>query len=95
MKSPANFETRIGVLLHSGVTEMNVPSVGGAKYFVKCIGEKSGNFSACHVKTKAEAAGFLKRHACWFGRRTDFRVKKIVLDGGKEYIKKTNELEVD
>lgn len=51
--------------------------------------------STCLVKTLGEAAEFLKRHVCRVECQTYCLMKKIVLDIGKEYVKKIKELEVD
>lgn len=74
---------RSRAVLHINVAEMNVSSVGGAKYFVIFIENASGHISTYHLRMKEEAVKFLKR--C-LEHQADCRVKEIVFNGQKEYI---------
>lgn len=67
--------------------------IGGAEYFVTVIDDASAYVRVFHTKTNGEAAGMLNRHVHWLESQTDRRVRKIVLDGGKEYAKDTKESE--
>lgn len=91
MFSRTSQETRLSEVLHADIVEMDVLSVGGAKYLVTLIKEGSEYVSSCHVKTKRETAELLKRHGRCFERQTDLQVRKTVLDGGQKYFKGINE----
>lgn len=95
IKSRNILETRPGAVVHSDVAEMNDSSVGGARYFITFIDEASEHQGAGHMKTICEAAELLKLYILRLERQTDPVVKNIVLDGGKEYMKGSRELQID
>ncbi len=66
---------------------MNVMSLGSAKYFFLFIGEASGHICAANLKSKGDDASRLEKYQKWMERLTGNRVKRIVLDGGEEYLK--------
>lgn len=82
MCSQTSLESRPATVWHTDVAELNVPSVGEAKYFVTFINEVSRYVNTSHIKAKSEAWKLLKRHVRWFERQMDRQVRKLVLDGG-------------
>lgn len=49
--------------------------------------EDSEHVTAFRMKTKDVAAELMKRYVKWSERQTNRKLKKIVPDGGKEYLK--------
>lgn len=95
MRTNTALETRSGAVVHIKFEKLDVPSVVGAKYFVPFIDQASEQVSACHIRTKGEAPKLLKRYVCWVKQQKECRVKKIVLDGGKKYIKGTAKRQIN
>lgn len=88
-------ETRPGSVLHSDVPGTDVPAVDGAVDFIAIVDKAAAHVSICHFKIKSKAAGSLKQHSRGVERSTDFRVRKVMLDDGKEYIKGTMNLKAN
>lgn len=63
-------------------------------YFVTFIDEGSCLVRAFLIKSKDEAVELLKRQDCWVERQSRCMVKKIMLVGGREYVKGSKDLEV-
>lgn len=74
---------------------MNVPWLGGARYFVAFINEASCHDQAFHMKRKSQAAQPLRSHAPLVERQTEVSVKKVVPDGRKKYQNRSNGLKED
>lgn len=87
MRSLIMLETMLRIVPHTDVVEINVTSECRANHFVTLIDEASWHVSACQLKTKDEAAELVRQYVRWVERHTDGRVKKIVLGGGKEYLR--------
>lgn len=89
--------TRPGEWLQTGVSENDVPSVRESKCFVTIIDEASGHDTTCvysyRMITK-KSAELLKRRTRRVEQYTDCWINKIVLDGGKEYVKESMKLDV-
>lgn len=66
---------------------MSKASVGGARYFVKTIDEDSAHVNAFHMKSKAKPANLLKRQVKLVEKQTESKVIKIILNGGRKYLK--------
>lgn len=88
MRSRNTLETPRDDALHTDVEEVNIPSVSGAEDFLTFIDEVSAHASACNMKTKSEAAMLFKRHVRWVERHKDYGVKKIILDGEWDTLKR-------
>lgn len=82
-----------GAVIHTNLAEINVRSLGGAKFFVTFIDEATNYFREMHLKRKGDAAYQLKRYVRWSERQTETRVKRIVLNGGKKYLTDAETLE--
>lgn len=50
--SRTQLETRAGTVVHSDASEMNAPSLDGAKYFLRFVDVASENSRAAHMKSK-------------------------------------------
>lgn len=61
MPSTTHEEVRPGEVIHTDVAAMNVPSIGGARYFVSFIDEVSGHVKALPMNSKGQASELLKR----------------------------------
>lgn len=86
---------RPGAVVYTEVAGIIVKSSEAARYLVKCVDEWSGHLSACHVQTNFKVAQLLMGHTRWVELQTDYTLKKIVSDGGKEYMKGPNKLQAD
>lgn len=95
MKYRTTLETCLGAVLHSGVTEMSVVSVSGARYFLMFIDEAPGYVSPFYMKTKSEAEELIKRLVKCVERPTGSKGMKLNLNGGREYLKGCTELDAD
>ena len=95
MKSKSYVTDVPGTIVHSDVAEMNLMSLGSAKYFVTFVDEASGHVRVMHLKSKGDAGYHLRKYVKWVERQTGNRVKKIVIDGGKEYISEAETLELE
>lgn len=91
MRAHNTLETWHGTLMDIKIAK-RIPSVARTRDFVTLIDEASGNVSSCYLKTKDMVAVFWKRHYCWFERQTHYGVRKIIFDGGMEYVKIAEEL---
>lgn len=94
MPSRTHVEVRPGAVIRTDVSVMNVPSIGRARYFVTSIDEVSSYVKVFHMKWKGEAAELLKCQFCWVEGPSGCMVKKIVLDGGNEHAKGSEDLEI-
>lgn len=95
IKSRTTLEMGPDVILLNDVTKMSLPSVGGALCFVTFIDEAPRNVNAFHTKTKSNAAKLLRCQIKWMERQTESKVKKVKLDGGREYLIRCNKLDGD
>lgn len=95
MKLRTTLEMQPGTVLPTDVAEMSVIIFGGARYFLNFIGEASGHVSIFDMKTIGKAAEFLKRQVKWPERQTECKVRKIILDGHREYLKGCTKLDAD
>lgn len=93
MRQRTHVETRPGAVVHSDVADINGLSLRGEIFFVKFIHEASERVEALHMKVELEATKLLKRHVRCIERQTGTSVKKVVLDGGKKYLKGSDNLE--
>lgn len=60
MPSRIQVEASPGAVVHTDVTAMNVPSIGGTKFFVTFIDEASVQVTVCHMKKKGKTTELLK-----------------------------------
>jgi len=79
--SRTNLSKVPGASIHTDVAHLNVPSLGGAKYFVTFLDEATGHILARPIKRKNEAATELQKYVAWIERQTQGRVLKITMDG--------------
>ena len=70
MKSKTYVTDAPGTVVHSDVAEMNVLSLGSAKYFVTFIDEASGRVRVIHLKSKGDAGDHLRKYVKWVERQT-------------------------
>lgn len=94
LRSKTSLGTRPRLAPHTDVAEMKVIPVSGACYSVMSI-ETSKHVSAFHIKRKAETAKLLKCQTKRFEMQTENKMRKITLEGGKEYLKSCTELSDD
>lgn len=79
---------RLG-LIHSDICgPMNTPSLGGAKYFVTFIDDKSRYIEVVMLKKRSEVITAFKTYKRRVEKETGCQIKKIRTDNAKEYLSK-------
>ena len=86
-----------GEVIHTDVAHINVPSLGGAKYFVTFLDEASGHITARAIKRKNDASTELIKYVAWIERQSGTRVKRITMDGADktDYAQAVNKLSLE
>lgn len=88
-KNSTNREKEILDLVHSDICgPMSIPSLGGAKYFVTFIDDKTRYTEVAMLNRRSDvftAFKIYKRHA---GKETGYQIKKLRTDNAKEYLSK-------
>lgn len=90
IKSRKILENRPGAVVPTDVAELDVTSVGGARYSVMFSDEPSGNRVACHMKTNRKNSQIVKA-AYLVGRTANglhgeeeyYQLQKIIYEGFK------------
>lgn len=86
MKFRTKIEAITGSVGYTDVAYMNLKSLGGPKYFVTFIDVATVYVRVAHLHKKGEAEIHFQEHMRWAERQTAKPVKRIVLDGDKEYM---------
>lgn len=79
INTPMPYWSHVKVVIHTDVAFMNVPSIGGGRYFATFIDE-ARHGREFHMKSEDEAAERLKRQAGWIEGQSRSLVNKILLD---------------
>ncbi len=87
MKSRTVVTSVPGTVIYTDFAEINVLSLDSAKYYVVIIDEDSVHVCAAHLKSKCDSASYKVKYVKWVERLAGNSVKRIVLDGGKGYLK--------
>ena len=87
MRLRTTLDSRPGAVVHWDVAQIIVPSLGGNRYYVTFIDEASNYVRAVPLKKKFEASKELDRHVAWVQMQTGRSVVRILIDGGREYVK--------
>jgi transposase InsO family protein len=61
---------------------------GGARYFLTLVDQYSGHISTKILKLKSDALEAIKSYIAYVERQTGHKVKKLVTDGGGEFVNK-------
>lgn len=86
--SPRREKERLG-LIHSDICgPMNIPSLGGAKYFVTFIDDMSRYVEVVTLKKRSEVITAFKTYKKRVEKETGCKIKKIRTDNAKEYLSK-------
>lgn len=79
---------RLG-LIHSDICgPMNIPSLGGAKYFVTFTDNRSRHIEVAMLKKRSDVITAFKTYKKYAERETGCHIKKIRTDNAKEYLSK-------
>lgn len=74
-------------LIHSDICgPMNLPSLGGARYFITFIDDKTRYCEVKMLKQKSDALQAFKEYVRRVERQTGYRVKTLRTDNGREYM---------
>lgn len=83
MKSRKTLETRPCAVSHTNNVEMSEASIYSARYFVKISNKACGHITAFCMIVNAEVSESLKRLVMSAEIQTEYKVKKIMPDGGR------------
>lgn len=76
-------------LIHSDICgPMQVPSLGGARYFVTFIDDKTRHIEVAMLKERCEVLKAFKEYKAKAEKSTGYSIKKIRSDNAKEYLSK-------
>lgn len=70
-----------GAVIHADVTQINVTSIGGARYFVTFIDDATGHITVNPIRKKNQASTSLINHVACVERQTGNKVKKVAMSG--------------
>lgn len=92
--SRTHVKIRPGAVIENDVASMNLLSIGGGIYYVTFVDEVYGHVRASHMMSKHEAAELPKRQVNCFERQSGCMIRRTVVDGRREYVKGSTDLEV-